>query len=153
VVALAGRRPVGQIERRRSSIRRPRAGDRGREACAVEEPRTPLPSCPSAMGGRCKVAETEAEGGRADEGARDGHACGLSKRRMLWVRGSDVGGQRGERGRGGGERRRRPGAGREARTRPWFYRQNARGAEPQGRRCPRFSGVEIGCHATQARRG
>jgi hypothetical protein len=91
-MALAGWRPVGQIERRQSSIRHPRAGDRRREACAVEEPRTPLPSCPSAMGGGCKVAETETEGGRTDEGVRDGHVCGLSKRRMLWVRGGgDVG--------------------------------------------------------------
>jgi hypothetical protein len=89
VAALAGRRPMGQIEHRRSLIRRPRAGDGWREACAVEEPLPPLPSCPSAMGGGGEVAE--AEGGRADEGARGGRACGLSGRRTRWVRGSGVG--------------------------------------------------------------
>jgi hypothetical protein len=60
------------------------------------------------MGGGGEVAE--AEGGRADEGARGGRACGLSGRRTRWVRGGGVGRWRGQRGRGGGERRRRPGA-------------------------------------------
>jgi hypothetical protein len=66
VAMLAGRRPVGQIERPRSSIRRPRAEDGwGREVCTVEEPRPLPPSCPSAMGGGGL-----AEGRHADEGAR-----------------------------------------------------------------------------------
>jgi hypothetical protein len=69
-VVLAGRRLVGQIERPRSSIRRPRAEDGGREVCAVEEPRPPPPLFSSAMGGR-----GEAEGGRADVGARVGDAA------------------------------------------------------------------------------
>jgi hypothetical protein len=60
VAALAGRRPVGQIEHRRSLICRPRAGDGWREACTVEEPLPPLPSCPSAMGGGGEVAEADA---------------------------------------------------------------------------------------------
>jgi hypothetical protein len=69
VAVLVGRRAVGQIERPRSSIRRPRAEDVwGREVCSVEEPRPSPPSCPSAMGG-----EGEAEGRRADEGARVRH--------------------------------------------------------------------------------
>jgi hypothetical protein len=41
-------------------IRRPRAGDGWREACTVEEPLPPLPSCPSAMGGGGEVAEADA---------------------------------------------------------------------------------------------
>jgi hypothetical protein len=74
VAVLVGRSPVGQIERPRSSIRRPRAedgGGGGREVCSVEEPRPSPSSCPSAMGGG-----GEAEGRRADEGARVG--------RMAW---------------------------------------------------------------------
>jgi hypothetical protein len=88
VVVLAGRRLVGQIERPRSSFRRPRAEDGGREVCAVEEPRPPPPLFSSAMGGR-----GEAESGRADVGARVGDAARGER--------ADVGARVGDAARGG----------------------------------------------------